>query len=117
MVGSKCFLSWPTKKFSLQNREKTKERNLTLLLDENAHVQLHLYRRCFSSHFFLSFFVSYIACFFFSFFFFLFTFDLHACLLLLLLFFFFHFHFIYWAGLFSIFFFFRCDFFMDIIFF
>ena len=42
MVGPMCFLPGPTKKFSLQNGEKTKERNWASFLDENAHVQLHM---------------------------------------------------------------------------
>ena len=52
MVRPRCFLPWPTKKFSLQNGEKTEERNWASFLDKNAHVQLHLHSRCFSSHFF-----------------------------------------------------------------
>ena len=42
MVGSRCFLPGPIKKFSLQNGEKTEERNWASFLDENAHVQLHM---------------------------------------------------------------------------
>ena len=41
MVGSRCFLSSRTKKFSPKWR-KTKERNWASFLDESAHVQLHM---------------------------------------------------------------------------
>ena len=54
MVWPRCFLPRPIKKFSLRNGKKTEERNWTLFLDENTHVQLHmgfihvvfLHRRC-----------------------------------------------------------------------
>ena len=42
MMGSRCFLPGPIKKFSLQNGEKTEERNWASFLDENAHVQLNM---------------------------------------------------------------------------
>ena len=71
MVGPRCFLlSLP--KSSLQNREKTKGRNWTSFLNENAHVQLHLHSRCFSSHFF---FLRLLPPLFFFFFFFKFIFK------------------------------------------
>ena len=40
--GMHVFSFRPTKKFSLQNREKTEGKNWTSFLDKNAHVQLHM---------------------------------------------------------------------------
>ena len=72
-VGSKenkfwglCIYSLGPPKSSLQNGEKTEERNLALILDKNAHVQLHIHPRCFSSHFCFSFFPMLTASLFFS---------------------------------------------------
>ena len=42
MVGLRCFLLRPTKKFSLQNGEKTEVKNWTLFLDKNAPMRLHM---------------------------------------------------------------------------
>ena len=124
MVGSRCFLPGPTKKFSLQNGEKTEERNWASFLDENAQVQFHmdfthvaflhtffpLWRFFFSSwtlpassssFFFFS--LLDVACLFFflSFFPFFFSFNLLGRLV--------QFYFIFLLSF--MFFFFRCDFF------
>ena len=40
IVEPDCFLPGPTKKFSLQNGEKTEERNWASFLDKHAHVQI-----------------------------------------------------------------------------
>ena len=40
MIGSRCFLSKPTKIFSLQNLEKTKWKIIFFLIDKNAHVNI-----------------------------------------------------------------------------
>ena len=53
--GPCVFFPGPPKS-SLQNWEKTEERNWISFLDENAHVQLYFHLRCFFHIFFLSFF-------------------------------------------------------------
>ena len=78
MMGSKCFLLRPTKKFSPKNREKTKRGKLMKWASKNtAHVGLHLQRVDFFSLIFsfsvnvlalFIFLVNVLASFFFSFF-------------------------------------------------
>ena len=108
MMGSRCFLLRPTKKFSPKNREKTKRGKLMKWASKNtAHVGLHLQRVDFFSLifsfsvnvlalFFFFFLVNVLASFFFSFFLSLLTcwlfFSLIFCSLLTCwLFFFFYF--------------------------
>ena len=60
-----CVFSPDPPKSSLQNWEKTEERNWISFLDENAHVQLYFHLRCFFSHFFFFlFFLRYLPFFF-----------------------------------------------------
>ena len=40
MIGSRCFLSKPTKIFSLQNLEKTEWKIIFFLIDKNDHVDI-----------------------------------------------------------------------------
>ena len=41
MVGLRCFFSWPTKKFSLQNGEKTERKKLMKWASKNT-LKIHL---------------------------------------------------------------------------
>ena len=124
------FLPRPTKKFSLQNGEKTKGRNWASFLDKNARVQLHmgfihvafLHIFFFFSLMLLAFFPPPRQCLLLLLFFFfsLIYWAGVACLFCFFLFIYLLIYFlIYWAGLSSIFFFllsFVC-FFLDVIFF
>ena len=91
--GTHVFFFRPTKKFSLQNEEKTKGKNCASFFNENAHVQLHIdLSKLLFFTLFLFFLLLDVACFFFflplaerCFFYFLFYLFIY---LLLLLFFF-----------------------------
>ena len=83
-MESRCFLPRPTKKFSLQNREKNEGRKWSYLMDENAHMHLHVgnssnyflllfifffsfFFACFPEHFFIFFLFSFPGCYLFFF--------------------------------------------------
>ena len=99
MIGSRCFLSKPTKIFSHQNLEKTEWKIIFFLIDKNDHVDIlqvaFIYLFIFLFHWT-------VRCpFLFSFFLFFFFFFRTVAFFF---FFFFCFFFFHWAGLLPFFF-------------
>ena len=92
MVGPRCIISGPTKMFFPQNKEKTKRRKVCCLMDENAHMHLHMgfIRTLLFFTFFTNFFsLPYGCCLQYFFFFFLDLLGRQPVYMLILFFFFF----------------------------
>ena len=98
MIGSRCFLSKPTKIFSLQNLKKTEWKIIFFLIDKNDHVDIlqvaFIYLFIFLFHWT-------VRCPFLLYFFIIFFFFFRT---VAFFFFFFCFFFFHWAGLLPFFF-------------